>query len=99
MRGDRAGGEVNKPVHVEARAVCGDGGQWYGPVFCDENRDATMADVGVSEWHAEPHEIQRATCPDCLLRIFMLGDSARIAVERMGMKIEAHDAPAEVEAS
>lgn len=86
-------------MHVAARSRCGDGGLWSGPVFCDEDRDASMSDVSVSEWHANPESIQRATCPDCLLRIFMLGDSARIAVERMGMKIEAHDAPAEVEPS
>lgn len=55
--------------------------------------------VLASRWHPEPEAIQQATCERCLLRLFMIGDSASIALKRMGMKVEVHDAPAETELS
>lgn len=82
-------------IHVEIEAE--DGPEWEA--FCGLRSRENVDRVIVSSWQAEPETIQRATCEQCLLRIFMLGDSAAIALKRMGMKVEVRDAPAEVEAS
>lgn len=52
--------------------------------------------VALLAWLAEPERVQAATCEQCLLRLFMLGDSARIALERMGRRVEVHDVPSEM---
>jgi hypothetical protein len=72
-------------IHVEADARDGE-------IFCDEKLVVGDSAIFVGDWILEPESIQRATCPQCLLRIFMLGDSATIALARMGMKIEARNA-------
>lgn len=54
--------------------------------------------VDPQQWIAEPEAIQRATCPQCLLRVFMFGDSASIALKRMGMKVDVHDVDPELQA-
>jgi len=51
--------------------------------------------VTFADWMAEPEAVQHGTCEQCLLRLFMLGDSAKIALERMGRRIEVVDAPDE----
>ena len=47
--------------------------------------------IAADDWHRETEVIQHATCEDCLLRIFMLGDSANLALARMGRKVEIRD--------
>jgi hypothetical protein len=48
--------------------------------------------VTFADWFAEPEAVQHGTCEQCLLRLFMLGDSARISLERMGRRVEVVDA-------
>jgi len=43
------------------------------------------------DWAAAIERIQIADCPGCLLKIFMLGDSARIRIAALGMKVDVHD--------
>lgn len=50
--------------------------------------------VRLGEWRGEPEQIQRSNCPDCLLGLFMLGDHATLALRRLGLQAEAHDATA-----
>lgn len=81
-------------IHVEREVM--DDGTRYGFAFCDEadawNRGRIgLHDVSFEEWKKNPEQIQRATCPECLLRIFMLGDHASIALAKMGMKVEARN--------
>ena len=59
-----------------------------GDMFCEVQPEYVAAFVDQREWHAEPDAIQRATCPQCLLHVFMLGDSAVIALRNMGMQVE-----------
>lgn len=47
--------------------------------------------VTLSRWHREPEQIQIATCEQCLLKLFMLGDAARIALARMGRTVQVVD--------
>lgn len=75
-------------IHVEAYQL--DGETLSGPAFCEQFPVGDDA-VGASAWHDELHFIQRATCPQCLLRLFMLGDSAQIALAKLGMKIDVHN--------
>lgn len=73
-------------IHVEMGpriTCCG-----KSPQDLADGADEVIAD---REWHVQPEAIQRATCPDCLLRLFMLGDSASIALRRMGMKVDVRD--------
>jgi len=51
--------------------------------------------VTFADWFADPEAVQHGTCEQCLLRLFMLGDSAKIALERMGRRVEVVDAPDE----
>lgn len=70
-------------IHVEARP---------GVLFCTVSDRIRSDDViACDAWHAEPESVQRATCPDCLLRLFMLGDSATIALAAMGMKVDVRN--------
>lgn len=75
-------------VHVE---------QYDGEVFCEDG-GRMLSYVTQGEWHENAETIQRATCPQCLLRVFMLGDSASIALKRMGMKVDVHDVDPELQA-
>jgi hypothetical protein len=86
-----SGRGVIASVHVE---------MYEDNMFC--GHAGTGSDHGAvpaADWHAESEAVQRATCEQCLLRIFMLGDSATIALARMGRKIEVIDAPTEIEPS
>lgn len=47
--------------------------------------------VAARLWSVEPEQVQQATCEGCLLKLFMLGDSANIALRRMGRAVEVHD--------
>lgn len=47
--------------------------------------------VAARLWSVEPEQVQQATCDGCLLKLFMLGDSANIALRRMGRAVEVHD--------
>lgn len=42
-------------------------------------------------WLEDPSQVQLATCPECLLKLFMLGDSATIALRRMGMTVDVRN--------
>lgn len=43
------------------------------------------------DWMQAVERIQIADCPGCLLKLFMIGDSAKIKIARMGMKVDVHD--------
>lgn len=71
-----------------------------GETFCEQAVHPTSCRAIAQEaWHDNPEAVQQATCERCLLRLFMLGDSAKIALARMGRVVQVYDAPAEVEAS
>lgn len=55
--------------------------------------DVPPADAVVlaRDWAPALERIQVATCNACLLKLFMIGDSARLKIERMGMKVDVHD--------
>lgn len=65
-----------------------------GQMFCrpthawDEGEDSVPA----VDWHEAAESVQAATCPECLAAIYMLGDSAGIALARLGLKIEVRNA-------
>mgnify|MGYP006264329637 CR=1 FL=1 len=69
-------------IHVECDRL--DGATFCGGMWHD-------GDVNHRTWTDDQSQIQRATCPDCLLKLFMLGDSAQIALARMGMKVDVHN--------
>ena len=75
-------------VHVE---------MYDGEMFCGEFElaDGSTQRVWRSEWHQEPEQIQRCNCESCLLKLFMLGDSARIALARMGRVVQVFDVDGE----
>lgn len=50
--------------------------------------------VGARMWAQEPEQVQQATCEGCLLKLFMLGDSANIALRRMGRAVHVEDVDA-----
>lgn len=43
------------------------------------------------DWAPAVERLQIADCPRCLLKLFMIGDSARLKIERMGLKVDVHD--------
>ncbi len=47
--------------------------------------------VAARLWSHEPEQVQQATCEGCLLKLFMLGDSASIALKRMGRAVQVVD--------
>lgn len=55
--------------------------------------------VQCNDWYQAPEVIQHVTCEQCLMRIFMLGDSASIALARMGRKVEVRDDPGDTAVS
>ena len=64
-----------------------------GETFCEQAVHPTQVRaIEQSAWHDNPEVIQSATCERCLLRLFMLGDSATIALARMGRKVEVRNA-------
>lgn len=71
-----------------------------GETFCEHPvHPIACRAVAQEEWHDSPEAVQHATCERCLLRLFMLGDSAKIALARMGRVVQVRDAPEEVVAS
>lgn len=72
-------------IHVE---------MYDGEMFCGEfeRADGSVKRVWRSDWNPTPEAVQQATCEQCLLRLFMLGDSARIALARMGRVVQVIDA-------
>lgn len=64
-----------------------------GRMFCGESEraDGSVKRVWQQDWHQTTETIQQSDCPDCLMRIFMLGDSAKITLARMGLQIQVHD--------
>lgn len=89
-RGDvvaHEGEAVSDPVCIEQDRL-------DGLLFCGFQWKS--GDVQAGEWRENPEVIQRATCERCLLRVFMLGDSATIALKRMGLQVEVKNAPEEV---
>lgn len=71
-----------KIVHVEADRL--DGRTFCGEQWAD-------GDIQSGAWANEPEQIQRCNCEQCLLKLFMLGDSARIALARMGRVVQVVD--------
>ena len=43
------------------------------------------------DWMPAVERLQLASCNACLLKLYMIGDSAKLKLERMGMKVEVHD--------
>ena len=43
------------------------------------------------DWVHALERIQIADCHGCLLKLYMLGDSAKIKLDRMGLKVDVHD--------
>lgn len=66
---------------------------YCGEMFCGEREraDGPPPRVWRSEWADGQEQIQRVTCEQALLKLFMLGDSARIALARMGRVVQVHD--------
>lgn len=68
--------------------------------FCGEHPMALASEapddrvIQSDAWIAEVEQVQYATCEGCLRRIFMLGDSASIALRKLGRVIEVHDVDA-----
>lgn len=63
--------------------------------FCDRSPLEVGEDRVIRgiDWHTQPSLIQHVDCENCLLKLFMLGDSASIALARMGRKVEVRDDP------
>lgn len=47
--------------------------------------------VSARDWSREVEQVQHADCTGCLMKLFMLGDSARLKLGRMGMRVDVHD--------
>ena len=79
---------MTKPIHIE---------MYDSNTFCgfDPLPSTGHGCIDQVKWHREPEVIQQATCPECLLRCFMIGDSAQIALKRMGLQAQAIDASEE----
>lgn len=43
------------------------------------------------DWAQALERVQLSDCNGCLLKLFMLGDHAKITLERMGLKVDVHD--------
>lgn len=56
---------------------------------CGASSDALS--TSIEDAVDSPEEIQRVTCDQCLLKLFMIGDSAAIALKRMGMRVDVQD--------
>lgn len=65
-------------VHVQMTAA---------DTFCGGRGHA----VSAAAWQREPETLQKATCDQCLLRIFMLGDHASIALRLQGKRVDVRD--------
>lgn len=46
--------------------------------------------VKCDDWYADTDAVQHATCERCLLRLFILGDAAKVALAGMGRAVEVH---------
>lgn len=62
-----------------------------GDTFCVEARGHRVRAIAAASWRDDPTVVQKATCSDCLLRLYMLGDSANIALRNMGMRVDVQD--------
>jgi len=51
----------------------------------------TDAVILARDWFGAVERLQIADCPGCLLKLFMIGDSARIRIAALGMKVDVHD--------
>ena len=69
---------MTDPVHVQMSADA---------TFCGGRGHA----LSMEAWQRDPSTIQKATCDACLLKIFMLGDSATIALRNQGKRVDVHD--------
>jgi hypothetical protein len=47
--------------------------------------------IPAREWAGEVERVQLADCNACLLKLFMLGDSAHLKLKRMGLRVDVHD--------
>lgn len=56
--------------------------------FCVEMRGQPVAAVRAEAWHDNHEAVQKATCPQCLLKLVMLGDSALCKLKAMGMEVQ-----------
>lgn len=43
------------------------------------------------DWMPAVERLQIANCHGCLLKLYMLGDSAKLKLDRMGLKVDVHD--------
>jgi hypothetical protein len=43
------------------------------------------------DWAHAVERLQLSDCPGCLLKLFMIGDSAKIRIAALGMKVDVHD--------
>lgn len=61
--------------------------------MCGVNVDSGSGRMRIDQdaWLYDPSQIQAATCPECLLKLFMLGDSATIALKHMGMTVDVRN--------
>jgi hypothetical protein len=78
----------------ERRVIHVSADEFYDVAMCGAdigNGELKLGVVAMREWFTDPSQIQRATCPECLLKLFMLGDSAQIALARMGMKVDVRN--------
>ncbi len=83
---------MSRPIH----ALASDTVTFCGPDIMDSAFDGSQTRIVTrAEWLAEPEQIQRVPCEDCLLRLYMLGDSARIALARMGRVVQVVDVTGE----
>lgn len=47
--------------------------------------------VAARDWSREIEQVQHADCEQCLLKLFMLGDSAGLKLKRMGRAVQVVD--------
>ena len=47
--------------------------------------------ISAVAWQYNPEALQKATCDQCLLKIFMLGDHASIALRLQGTRVDVRD--------
>lgn len=47
--------------------------------------------LAAREWAQETERVQLADCTGCLMKLVMLGDSAKLKLTRMGYAVQVHD--------
>lgn len=66
--------------------------------FCLQRPEALPSEdytVQAKDWIPDIENVQHSNCPACLHRLFMLGDSAAIALAKLGLKVEVANVPSE----